>query len=94
MTPTNYWFWTYFDPVRKKRIRTRHRLTEAGAAESLPAGAEKVPGSLEVRLLPDPGEALAATSAAHLYDGFKAPADGAGEAVPVQPPEGQPDSGS
>ena len=54
--------WRYFDPVRRKHITTRFVLSEADAAVQYPDGAEKVEGSLEVRVVPETDEERAAGS--------------------------------
>jgi len=47
------WRWRYFDPVRKRHVKTRFVLSEADAAVQYPDGATKVEGSLEVRMVPE-----------------------------------------
>jgi hypothetical protein len=51
MKPTEFWFWTIPDEVSGKRVRTRWRMTEAQAASY--AGAQKVPGTCEMRNPPE-----------------------------------------
>ncbi len=46
------WIWRVTDPVNRRRHATRHRMTEAAALDLDPA-AERVPGSQEVRQVPD-----------------------------------------
>lgn len=51
MKPTEFWLWTIPDEITGKPVRTRWRKTDAQAAGY--AGAQKVPGTCEVRNLPE-----------------------------------------
>jgi hypothetical protein len=51
MKLTEFWLWTIPDEVTGKRVRTRWRMTDAQAAGY--PGAQRVPGSCEVRQLPE-----------------------------------------
>jgi hypothetical protein len=48
MEPIELWRWIITSETTGKRVKTRHRMTEADALAMDPT-AEKVPGSLEVR---------------------------------------------
>ncbi len=56
------WRWRYFDPVRKKHCTTRYVLSEADAPLHYPSGATKVERSLEVRMVPETDDEIAAAS--------------------------------
>jgi hypothetical protein len=55
------WFWRVTDPVSRRRYVTRYRLNEADALD-LDPNAERVPGSRELRSVPDESRALRASS--------------------------------
>lgn len=55
MQRREFWLWTIRDERTGEPRRTRHRMTEADALASHP-GAQKVPGSVEVRLCPETPE--------------------------------------
>lgn len=51
-TPTEFWYWTLTDRETGRRARTPCRYTVAEALSRDPT-AERVPGTCEVRILPD-----------------------------------------
>ncbi|NJN35842.1 MAG: hypothetical protein HC794_00825 [Nitrospiraceae bacterium] len=51
MKSTEFWLWTVIDECTGKRVRSSWRMTEEQAKDY--PGAERVPGSSEVRLLPE-----------------------------------------
>jgi hypothetical protein len=53
MKPTEFWRWDVWSQTGpRKRIKTRHHMTEMEALARDPT-AKRVPGSREVRLLPE-----------------------------------------
>jgi hypothetical protein len=66
MTPTEFWRWTVPDPRRKSGRRTLGWSMTAAEAADYP-GAERVPGTMEVRQLPD-----SSAEFEHTSDGFRA----------------------
>jgi hypothetical protein len=50
--PVEYWLWKVTDPRTGKVRRTTYRMTEAHAEQSFP-GAERIPGSVEIRNVPE-----------------------------------------
>lgn len=52
MPTVEFWRWEITDPVTGKRSKTRYRMREADALAT-DATATKVPGSLELRELPE-----------------------------------------
>ncbi len=57
MKQVEYWRWWVTDEVSGRRRATRHRMTAAEAALQHP-GSTRVDGSLELRLVPEPGEPI------------------------------------
>jgi hypothetical protein len=55
------WFWRVTDPVSQRRYVTRHRLNETDAID-LDPNAERVPGSMELRPVPEGSRALRSSS--------------------------------
>lgn len=68
MTPTEFWRWTIPDERRKSGRRALGWHMTAAEAAAYP-GAERVPGSMEVRHLPESADEFQHTS-----DGFRAKA--------------------
>ena len=57
MPAKEYWFWEIADRIRPdKRSRSRWRMTTKEAALETDPTAALIPGTLEVRMCPDPGE--------------------------------------
>lgn len=76
MKSTEFWRWTIPHPHRPgKTLQTRHRMTVADARRQYPT-ATKVPGSLELRELPendDESYRNSTAAAAKGLPGYKAP---------------------
>lgn len=60
MKPTEFWRWEIWNVQGTKKVKTRHLMTEADALASHPE-AVKVPGSCEIRNLPETEEELRGT---------------------------------
>ena len=52
MTPTEFWRWRVTSETTGRKCNTKHLMVEADALRMDPA-AKRVPGTLEVRNLPD-----------------------------------------
>ena len=65
MRRVEFWLWIITDEVTHKRRKTRYRMPEAEALAQYP-DAERVPGSLEVRELPETDEEHLRNATAHL----------------------------
>ncbi len=57
MKPTEFWIWRIRDELTGKMRKTRHRMDEATAMQRHPE-ALKVPGTCEVRNLPENDDEL------------------------------------
>jgi hypothetical protein len=68
MKRTEYHLWQYPDPRTGRPIVTRHLMTEERARITMPE-AVKVPGSLEVRMLPETPEEMRRNSTGHVQRG-------------------------
>jgi len=62
MKQIELWRFRYFDTTRKRYSTTSYLLTEQDARIHFPDGAQKVPGSLEVRHVPETVADFPATS--------------------------------
>jgi hypothetical protein len=55
MQTVEYWRWWIVSETTGRRVKTRHLMTEAQALERDPT-ATRVPGTMEPRQVPEPGE--------------------------------------
>jgi len=64
MKQIELWRFRYFDAVRKRYSTTSYLLTEQDARIQFPDGSQQVPGTLEIRRVPEKGAEFAAASQA------------------------------